>query len=176
MKYVFCRMDTGEEMFLQRDLVECVDYRLGDHRVRQIIPYVVVVDAGKVSLFRRKRGDKRLVDGFTIGTGGHVEPGDLYGNRHDILFNAAAREVKEELGADIKSLTMTNIAIESDATEVDRVHLGVVFVVELTKAPVCADDELEWNGWKTFSELDLYELESWSEIIRKDLAKWISIK
>jgi predicted NUDIX family phosphoesterase len=170
-------MVTGEEMFLQRDLVECKDYRIGEHRVRQVIPYVVVLSGGKVGLFRRIKGDKRLIDGYTIGIGGHIEPIDLYGKRYDVLFSAAVREIEEEVGASsVKSITMTNVMIESDATEVDSVHLGIVFVAELNSQPVCIDEELEWNGWKTFSELDLYELESWSKIIRKDLEKWISIK
>ena len=179
MKFVYCMdMENGEKVFLPRDHVEDPAYRFEDHRVRQIIPYVVIKNSdGRVGVFQRLKGDKRLVDGQTIGTGGHIEPEDQEGKRSDILFNAAAREIEEELGvSDPLSLSMTNISIESYATPVDSVHLGKVFVAELGKPFVCQDGELEFVGWKTFKELTGMHLESWSEIIRKDVEKWISNK
>jgi len=177
MRFVYCKdMENGEEIFLPRDQVEDPAYRFEGHRVRQVIPYIVIKNSeGKIGVFQRMKGDKRLVNGLTIGTGGHIEPDDQYGKRFDIFFNAAAREIEEELGVmELSSLTMTNITIESDATPVDSVHLGYVFIAELGKSLVCQDGELEWEGWKTFEELETMELESWSKIIRKDVQKWIS--
>lgn len=178
-RYVYC-VDTasGERMFLQRDLVEDPQYRLGGkHRVRQLIPYIVVTDnSGRVGVFQRIKGDRRLLSGFTIGVGGHVEPIDTVGKSKDILFSAAYRELEEELDiVDPLSLEMTNIEINSDATFVDSVHSGVVFVVEpRTQRLICMDGELEFVGYKTFNELSDMDLESWSKIIRKDLEKWMS--
>lgn len=176
-RFVYCIDDaTGEEMFLNRDLVESTAYRLcRKNRVRQVIPYIVVLnEEKKVALFQRLKGDKRLKSGYTIGTGGHIEPIDTIGASDDILFNAARRELDEELGVhSCTNLEMTNIQIKSDDTPVDQVHLGFVFVTELPFFR-CADGELEFVGWKTFDELKNVSLESWSMKIRKDLEKWIS--
>lgn len=180
MNFVYCMdMENKEEMFLQRDLVEKPEYWLaGARKVRQIIPYVVVKNAeGKIATFQRMKGDKRLMNEITIGTGGHIEPTDVYGSRSDILFSAAAREIEEELGVtSVTVLSQTNITICSNATPVDSVHFGVVFVAELGTQLVCQDGELEFMGWKTFDELDKMKMESWSTLIRKDLKKWMSVK
>jgi len=177
IRYVYCRDEvTNETMFLERDRVESAEYRLGGkHRVRQLIPYIVVVNKeGKIGAFQRIKGDKRLVNGVTIGVGGHVEPIDTVGKSKDILFSAAYRELEEELDiSDPASLEMTNININSDSTAVDSVHSGVVFVVEPKGRLTCRDGELEFLGWKTFNELAHMNLESWSTLIRKDLEKWM---
>lgn len=176
IRYVYCVDENGENMFLQRDLVENPSYRLaGKRRVRQLIPYIVVANTeGKVGAFQRIKGDKRLINGVTIGVGGHVEPIDTVGKSKDILFSAAYRELEEELDiVNPASLEMTNITINSDATAVDSVHSGVVFVVEPKSRITCRDGELEFLGWKTFDELSKMDLESWSLIIRKDLEKWM---
>ena len=177
IRYVYCRDEvTNETMFLERDRVENAEYRLGGkHRVRQLIPYIVVVNKeGKIGAFQRIKGDKRLVNGVTIGVGGHVEPIDTVGKSKDILFSAAYRELEEELDiSDPASLEMTNININSDSTAVDSVHSGVVFVVEPKWRLTCRDGELEFLGWKTFNELAHMNLESWSTLIRKDLEKWM---
>jgi len=176
MKFVYCMdMENKEEMFLQRDLVESPSYW---RKVRQIIPYIVVKNSeGKIATFQRMKGDRRLINEVTIGTGGHIEPTDVYGSRHDILFNAAAREIEEELGVTcVPVLSQTNITICSNDTPVDSVHFGIVFVAELGANIVCQDKELEFMGWKTFDELDKMKMESWSMLIRKDVQKWISAK
>lgn len=182
MKYVYCvDMENGECLFINRDLVENPNYRLGkSHRVRQLIPYIVLVssDHEKVAVFQRIKGDARLKGGLIIGVGGHVEPTDLYGKKKDDpLFSAAYRELEEELGISTpSSLTQTNITICSDDTPVDSVHYGDVFLAETSSSFICQDGELEFVGWKTFKELAGMELESWSMKIRKDVEKWISRK
>ena len=59
-----------------------------DPRFKQVIPYLVLRDRGRCFLMRRTRagGDARLHDRFSIGVGGHLNPGDV-----DLRGRAPAR-------------------------------------------------------------------------------------
>src|SRR6476659_9151746 len=61
--------ESGE--FLPRSGVE------DDPSKKQIIPYLVLRDGEGIFLMKRTRagGDERLHDRYTIGVGGHVNPG-----------------------------------------------------------------------------------------------------
>jgi len=71
-----------------------------DPSLKQIIPYLVLRDGDRIFLMKRTRagGDPRLHDRFTVGIGGHLNPGDggvlgghadaaLHGTRvaHDVV-------------------------------------------------------------------------------------------
>ena len=49
-----------------------------DRTLKQIIPYLVLRDGDRIFLMKRTRagGDARLHDHYTIGVGGHLNPGD----------------------------------------------------------------------------------------------------
>src|SRR5450631_663352 len=49
-----------------------------DRTLKQIIPYLVLRDGERIFLMKRTRagGDARLHDHYTIGVGGHMNPGD----------------------------------------------------------------------------------------------------
>ncbi len=67
-----------------------------DPRFKQVIPYLILRDGPRWFLMRRTRagGDARLHDRWSIGVGGHVNPGD-----GDVL-GGLRREWAEELEAD----------------------------------------------------------------------------
>ena len=67
-----------------------------DPSFKQVIPYLVLRDGGRYFLMRRTRagGDERLHERFSIGVGGHLNPGDVD------LAGGLAREWSEELAAD----------------------------------------------------------------------------
>jgi predicted NUDIX family phosphoesterase len=95
-----------------------------DHK--QIIPYLVLRDGERYFLMRRTRagGDARLFDRWSIGVGGHLNPGDA-----DIL-GGLRREWREELDADFEPEFEPLALLNDDTTEVGAVHLGVVFVAD----------------------------------------------
>ena len=97
-----------------------------DPRFKQVIPYLVLRDRGRYFLMRRTRagGDERLHDRFSIGVGGHLNPGDVD------LAGGLAREWTEELAADFVPEFRLLGLLNDDETEVGRVHLGVVYVAE----------------------------------------------
>jgi predicted NUDIX family phosphoesterase len=95
-----------------------------DPRFKQIIPYLVLRDGPRWFLMRRTRAgaDARLHDLWTIGIGGHLNPGD------GDIAGGLAREWREEIVAgfipDHRFIGLLN----DDTTEVGQVHLGAVFV------------------------------------------------
>ena len=99
---------------------------------KQIIPYLVLRDGDRYFLMRRTRAgaDQRLHDRWSIGVGGHLNPGD------DGLLGGLRREWREELDADFEPAFEPLALLNDDTTDVGAVHLGVVFVADATGRPV----------------------------------------
>ena len=104
--------------------------------LKQIIPYVVLVHAGRVLHYVRgkKAGEQRLVAKGSIGIGGHMNDGDHF---DDLFLDRAAydtavqREVSEELKLGSAYTNHVVALLNDDSSEVGRVHLGVVHVFHL---------------------------------------------
>lgn len=176
MRAVLCLHPKYGYCFLEKSQTEIPD----EDGVRQVIPYVVIINKAtdRIALFRRKTGDSRLVGGYIIGVGGHVEVTDV-DYRHDtyeeVINAAACREISEEIGIKhtnvdrLKKMDLHEICLSEN--EVDRAHYGMIFTYDtnsrsLRKVP---DDELEFVGWKMKSELRGYQLESWSNYVLKEV-------
>jgi len=146
--------------------------------VRQIIPYVIVINrrTQRIALFQRKTGDPRLVGGYIIGIGGHVELDDAEGSPFDVdatLYSAAVREIHEEICCSCRSVSLYKMIcteIELSDNEVNSAHLGVAYIFYTSARSMknVPADELEFIGWKTKSELKEYELEAWSEFVMEN--------
>jgi predicted NUDIX family phosphoesterase len=135
-----------------------------DPRFKQVIPYLVLRDRGRYFLMRRTRagGDERLHDRFSIGVGGHLNPGDAD------LAGGLAREWTEELDAgfvpDFRLLGLLN----DDETDVGRVHLGVVYLAEAEGRPVAVreTEKLEGRFAAPAALLAVYDrMETWSQLV-----------
>lgn len=103
-----------------------------DPGYKQLIPYLVLRDGDRYFLMRRTTagGDARLFDRFSIGIGGHVEPGD------GDLFGGLRREWREEIAAGFEPAFRPLGLVNDDTTDVGSVHLGVVFVADVGGRPV----------------------------------------
>jgi predicted NUDIX family phosphoesterase len=97
-----------------------------DPSFKQIIPYLVLRDGDRYFLMRRTRagGDARLHDAWSIGVGGHVNPGDVD------LAGGLLREWTEELVADFVPEFRLVGLLNDDTTDVGRVHLGAVYLAD----------------------------------------------
>ena len=97
-----------------------------DPGYKQVIPYLVLRDGARYFLMRRTRAgvDARLHDRWSIGVGGHLNPGD------DGLLGGLRREWREELVAGFEPEFVPVALLNDDTTEVGAVHLGVVFVAD----------------------------------------------
>ncbi len=135
-----------------------------DPRFKQIIPYLVLRDRGRYFLMRRTRagGDARLHDRYSIGIGGHLNPGDRD------LAGGLAREWSEELDAAFVPEFRLLGLLNDDSTDVGRVHLGVVYLAEADGRRVAVRETAKLEGrFATPSDVaDVYDrMESWSQLV-----------
>lgn len=103
-----------------------------DPAYKQIIPYLVVRDGSRYFLMRRTTGgaDERLHERWSIGVGGHLNPGD------GGLDRGLRREWQEELEADFVPEFHLVGLLNDDTTDVGRVHLGAVYAADVEGRPV----------------------------------------
>ena len=101
-----------------------------DSSFKQVIPYLVLRDGERFFLMRRTKGgvDARLHDRYSIGVGGHLNPGD------GGVLGGLRREWHEELVAEFEPDFQLVGLLNDDTTEVGAVHLGAVYVADATGA------------------------------------------
>lgn len=134
-----------------------------DPAFKQVIPYLVLRDGPRWFLMRRTRagGDVRLHDRWSIGVGGHVNPGD-----RDVL-GGLRREWREEIAAAFEPDFVPIGLLNDDTTPVGEVHLGLVFVADAAGRPVAIreTDKLSGAFADASAVLQVREsLETWSRI------------
>jgi len=135
-----------------------------DASFKQIIPYLVLRDGDRYFLMRRTRAgaDQRLHDRWSIGVGGHLNPGDAG------LLGGLRREWREELEADFEPVFEPVGLLNDDTTDVGAVHLGVVFVADARgrRAAVREHDKLT-GGFATAADVAgvVHDLETWSRLV-----------
>ena len=97
-----------------------------DPAFKQIIPYLVLRDGQRYFLMQRTAagGDARLHGRYSIGVGGHLNPGD------GGLLGGLRREWDEELVADFVPEFRLVALLNDDTTPVGAVHLGAVYVAD----------------------------------------------
>ena len=113
-----------------------------DPGYKQLIPYLVLRDGARYFLMRRTSagGDARLFERYSIGIGGHVEPGD------GDLLGGLAREWREEIAADFEPRFVPIGLVNDDTTDVGSVHLGVVFVADVAGRSVAIREATKLSG------------------------------
>lgn len=134
-----------------------------DRSFKQIIPYLVLRDGSCYFLMQRTRagGDPRLHDRYSIGVGGHLNPGD------GGLLGGLRREWAEELVADFVPPFRLVALLNDDTTAVGAVHLGAVYVADAAGQPVAIRETDKLVG--AFADPDEVSavrdrLETWSSL------------
>ena len=140
-----------------------------DPSFKQLIPYLVLRDGGRFFLMRRTRAgvDARLHDRYSIGVGGHVNPGD------GGILGALRREWAEELAADFEPEFRLVGLLNDDTTEVGAVHLGAVYVADAAGRPVAIRETDKLTGaFATHADVATVadRLETWSRLVFEYLA------
>jgi predicted NUDIX family phosphoesterase len=135
-----------------------------DPGFKQIIPYLVLRDGPRYFLMRRTRagGDERLHDRWSIGVGGHLNPGDRD------LEGGLRREWSEEVVADFVPEFGLIGLLNDDTTDVGRVHLGAVFLADAAGRPVTIRETDKLAGaFATADEVARVadDLETWSRLV-----------
>lgn len=163
--YLATLLDPSNNFFMDRADAE------EDPSYKQLIPYALFHHAGSFLHYYRGKsgGESRLHARGSIGVGGHINPVDRRADPlgRDTYLAAVERELTEEL---MMSGTHTNepIAIlNDDSSEVGKVHLGIVHLIELTDRKVESnEDALSDLSFKSVEELKTtaYQaLEGWSQ-------------
>ncbi len=135
-----------------------------DRAWKQVIPYLVLRDGPRYFLMRRTRagGDARLHDRWSIGVGGHLNPGD------GDLAGGLRREWAEEIAADFEPEFRLVGLLNDDSTEVGSVHVGAVYVADAGGRAVAIRETAKLSG--AFARPDEVaavrdQMETWSALV-----------
>jgi predicted NUDIX family phosphoesterase len=152
----------GKSFFMPRAEVE------EDPSYQQVIPYVIFRHGDRYLLTRRLRAstEKRLRQQYSLGVGGHINPGDL--EHGDPVMDGLRREFEEEVvySGEVNA-TLLGL-INDDSSPVSRVHLALAFLVEGSSPEIAIRETDKLAGeLLTLEEMRMYylEMESWSQIV-----------
>ncbi|MBN8247352.1 MAG: NUDIX domain-containing protein [Verrucomicrobia bacterium] len=147
----------------------------GDPSFKQWIPYVLVrPSGGGFAAYPRRGSESRLHGCWSLGIGGHINPGDdlaRNGSPQDrwraLLWNGLRRELWEEFPGVVTGRTRFLGLIHESATAVGRVHIGAVFLHETDAVDALRGPELAGLRWLRPDELGgpewpLQRFETWS--------------
>ncbi|HUZ86230.1 MAG TPA: hypothetical protein VNF26_04715 [Candidatus Baltobacterales bacterium] len=145
-----------------------------DPRFQQIIPYVIFRHGDHYFLTHRLRAssEKRLRKQYSLGVGGHINPGDL--DAGDPILDGLKREWQEEVVYDGRFEARLIGLLNDDSSPVSKVHLGVVFVVDGDSPNISIRETDKLAGeLLTLEEMRMYYLgmESWSQMVYDRLAE-----
>ena len=135
-----------------------------DRSRKQIIPYLVLRDGDLVFLMKRTKagGDARLHDLYSVGVGGHINPGD------GSIMGCLVREWNEELEADFVPDFQFFGLLNDDSVDVGVHHLGIVYLADAAGRPVKVREVQKLNG--SFEKIEtiraVYDrMETWSQLV-----------
>ncbi len=148
-----------------------------NYNFKQPIGYMIFVNPFEKKVFAYKRaekdrhyGEKRLQGNWSWGVGGHVEPLDFTKGENPFV-ESRLRELEEEVEIVGKILETRVLGyINDNSNDVGKVHLGLLYLVEIDGVVRKKDDEIEIGEMYSLSELeDLMKttgviVENWSKI------------
>src|SRR3954451_14611056 len=171
-KYLGQLLSRGNNFFLPRAKAET------DPTHKQIIPYALIAHGDTVLHYVRgkKAGEQRLVSKGSIGIGGHMNDTDesLFAWDEAAYRAGVEREVNEEIRIESPFQDRIVALLNDDATEVGRVHLGIVHVFNLSEPKVEKREAMITNlAFLTPNELRARReaLETWSQYCVDALAR-----
>src|SRR2546426_5089995 len=143
-----------------------------DPGYQQIIPYVVFRHGDRYLLTHRLKAssEKRLRQLYSLGVGGHINPGDL--DHGDPIADGLKREWEEEVVYEGRFETRLLGFLNEESSPVSKVHLGVVFLVDGDSPNIKIRETDKLAGeLLTLDEMRIYflEMESWSQIVYERL-------
>lgn len=135
-----------------------------DPSFKQIIPYLVLRDGARYFLMQRTAagGDPRLHGRYSIGVGGHINPGD------GGVLGGLRREWDEELVAEFMPEFQLVALLNDDTTAVGAVHLGAVYVADAGgRAVAIRETDKLYGAFVEPGEVGAVKerLETWSALV-----------
>jgi predicted NUDIX family phosphoesterase len=144
-----------------------------DPSFKQIIPYTIISNNQSFYLFKRTSGqrEKRLHNKYTLGAGGHMNPGDPLASKEHYLTDELKRELFEEVrllnGCLIEDIEFIGF-INDDTIPVGRAHIGLLYNIHVSNKEVFINETdkmtAEWVDKSRLSEF--YDgMETWTKIV-----------
>lgn len=141
-----------------------------DYNFKQVIPYVIMRHDTSYMLLKRtsKQTESRLHDKYSLGIGGHINPILTTSSAGDIILHGLFKELNEEVLIE-KSGNLEFLGVINDeSSSVSRVHLGLVYIIELLSSEYKILESEKMSGqWASADELAAYYdmMETWSQIV-----------
>jgi predicted NUDIX family phosphoesterase len=143
-----------------------------DPSFKQIISYAIISNKDSFYLFKRISGqtEKRLHNKFSLGAGGHMNPGDSLEPKEQYFIDELKRELAEEVkllnGCQIEDIEFIGF-INDDTIPVGRVHIGLLYNIHVSNKEVYINEtdkmSAEWIDKSNLAEF--YDgMETWSRI------------
>ncbi|TAK00348.1 MAG: phosphoesterase [Chloroflexota bacterium] len=139
-----------------------------DRSIKQVVPYLILRDGSRTFLMRRTRAgaDARLHDRFSIGVGGHLNPGD--GDLAAGLRREWAEEIEAGFVPDFRLVGLLN----DDTTDVGSVHLGAVYLADAEGRPVAIRETDKLSGafaaaadvWAVVDRMETWSRLAWEHL------------
>jgi predicted NUDIX family phosphoesterase len=143
-----------------------------DSSFKQIIPYGIISNKESFFLFKRSSGqtEKRLQNLFSLGVGGHMNPGNSMKPEEQYLTDELKREFSEEVrllnGCSIVDIEFIGF-INDDTIPVGRFHIGLLYNIRVSNKDVYVSEThkmtAEWINKSNLSEF-YKRMETWSRI------------
>ncbi|HET7707236.1 MAG TPA: hypothetical protein VFM36_14210 [Thermoanaerobaculia bacterium] len=131
---------------------------------KQIIPYVAIRNGEDYFVLQRtsKQTESRLHHKMSLGIGGHINPGT------PTVLGGLEKELDEEVAVprpyELRFIGILN----DDTTDVGRVHLGAVYLLDTKSRDVTVRETEKMTGaWRARRELGGIRdaMETWSQLI-----------
>lgn len=131
---------------------------------KQIIPYVMIRLREEYFVLKRttKQTESRLHHKLSLGIGGHINPDT------PAVLGGLQKELEEEVALQTPYELQFIGILNDDTTDVGRVHLGVVFLLEAAERKVSVRETQKMTGeWVPRPRLHTMRdsMESWSQIL-----------
>jgi predicted NUDIX family phosphoesterase len=139
----------------------------------QIISFVVFRFGDRYFLTKRLRAstERRLRQRYSLGVGGHLNPGDHAGG--DVIDGGMRREWDEEVDYDGTFVSRLVGVLNDSSAPVSRVHLGLVFLADGSTPDIRIREVKKLSGeLLTLDEMRIYylDMEGWSQLVYDRLA------
>ena len=161
-------LDAKNVQFRPRSKVET------DPGFKQLIPYMIFChtdSSENIRIFQYVRGkgmgESRLHQKRSIGIGGHISAEDNEQQSGNVYREGMLRELHEEVVLHTTFIERCVGLINDDATEVGRVHLGIVHRLDVAEPKIVSNEsDLIESGFMLLDELRTHreQMESWSAI------------
>jgi predicted NUDIX family phosphoesterase len=160
--YLKTLLDPASVSYRPRDAME------KDPGFKQLIPYCILRCDGRIFHYTRgtAQGETRLHSKRSVGVGGHISTLDQHPVNSPYI-EGLRRELEEEVSIGCGYRDACIGLLNDDSTEVGRVHLGIVHVIELDEPKVQPREKSMLNtGFAAPEELfqSFQEFETWSQL------------